>query len=147
MPDLQDEAGGSCYTGENPQLWANHVQALNHLHSSVYPCVLEKGVSGNWTRVHQDYPEMQGFNPQELDPGYKAMDFLLTEINNIDSSKANRDENNAIDIFKDTKKFMDIMKSRVKTRDIYDKMIRQCAEMQTKEYNNSVLLLKWLTIW
>ena len=34
------------------------------------------------------------------------------------------------------------MKSRVKTRDIYDKMIRQCAEMQTKEYNNSVLLLK-----
>ena len=34
------------------------------------------------------------------------------------------------------------MKSRVKTRDIYNKIVLECAEIQTKEYNNSVLLLK-----
>ena len=141
MPDLQDGAG-SCYNGENPQLWAKHVQALNNLHSSVYPCVLEKGVTGNWTRVHNNYPEMEGFNPQELQPGYEAMDFLLTEMDKIDSSKANRDEANAMDVFRHTRHFMDKMKSRVRTRDIYNKIIPQCAAMQTKEYNNSVLLLK-----
>ena len=141
MPDL-DGAEGSCYNGENLQLWAKHVQALNNLHSSVYPCVLEKGVNENWTKVHQNYPELEGFNPEELQPGYEAMDFLLTEMDKIDSSKANRDEANAIDVFKYTKQFMDIMKSRVKTRDIYNKIIPECAEMQTKEYNNSVLLLK-----
>ena len=139
---MPGDAEDPCYKGENPQLWAKHVQALNNLHSSVYPCVLEKGVNGNWLRVHQDYPELEGFDPAELQPGYQAMDFMLTEMDKIDSSKAKRDEISAMDVVKSTRKFMDIMKSRVKTRDIYSKLAPQCAEMQTKEYNNSVLVMK-----
>ena len=70
------------------------------------------------------------------------MEFLATEIDEIDKSKATRDEKTAIAVFEDPRNFMPIMKSRIKTMDIYEKIIPECAEMQTKEYNNSVLLLK-----
>ena len=134
--------GGPCYKGQNPQLWAKHVQALNNLHSSVYPCVLEKGTTGAWKRVHPSYPEMEGFNSEELQPGYQAMDFLLTELGNMDISKANKDEKSALDVFNSTRRFMEVMRSRVKARDVYNKVTPACAEMQTMEYNNSVLVMK-----
>ena len=141
MPEL-DGAGGSCYKGQNPQLWAKHVKALNNLHSSVYPQVLDKNADEKWIRVKQEYPELKGFSSEKLQPGYQAIDFLLTEMDKIDKSKATRDENSAMYVFEQTRKFMDIMKSRNKAKDIYNKIIPECTEIQTKEYNNSVLLLK-----
>ena len=88
------------------------MQALNNLNSSVYPCVLEKGTTGAWKGVHPSYPEMEGFNPEELQPGYQAMDFLLTELVNVDVSKANKDEKSALDVFHSTRKYMESMRSR-----------------------------------
>ena len=78
MPEL-DGAGGSCYKGQNPQLWAKHVKALNNLHSSVYPQVLDKNADEKWIRVKQKYPELEGFSSEKLQPGYQAIDFLLEE--------------------------------------------------------------------
>ena len=95
-----------------------------------------------WRRVKQNFPELEGFSSDDLQPGYQALEFLATEIDEIDKSKATRDEKTAIAVFEDPRNFMAIMKSRIKTRDIYEKIIPECAEMQTKEYNNSVLLLK-----
>ena len=134
--------GGPCYKGQHPLEWAKHVQALNNLHSSVYPCVLEKGTTGAWKGVHPSYPEMEDFNPEELQPGYQAMDFLLTELVNVDVSKANKEEKSALDVFQSTRKYMESMRSRVKVRDIYNKVTPACAEMQTMEYNNSMLIMK-----
>ena len=62
------------------------------------------------------------------------MDFLLTELVNVDVSKANKDEKSALDVFNFTRKFMEIMRSRVKARDAYNKVTPACAEMQTMEY-------------
>ena len=134
----------SCYNGDEPQLWTQHVQALNHLHVEIYPRVLEKGLDQNWRRVKLNYPELEGFSSDELQPGYQALDFLSTEMDKIDKAKASRDEQTAMAVFdlERRKNFMAIMKSRIKTRDIHEKIIPECAEMQTNEYNNSVLLLK-----
>ena len=59
----------------------------------------------------------------------------------IDKSKVTREENTAIYVF-ETRRFMDTMKSRNKARNFYNKIIPECTEIQTKEYNNSALLLK-----
>ena len=134
--------GGPCYKGQHPLDWAKHVQALNHLHSSVYPCVLEKGITGAWKGVHPSYPEIENFNPEELKPGYQAMDFLLIELVNVDVSKANKEEKSALDVFHSTRKYMESMRSREKVRDVYNKVTPACAEMQTMEFNNSVMVMK-----
>ena len=69
------------------------------------------------------------------------MDFLLTELVNVDVSKANKEEKSALDVFHSTRKYMESMRRRVKVRDIYSKVTPACAEMQTMEYNNSVMVM------
>ena len=86
MPDL-DGAGGSCYKGQNPQLWAKHVKALNNLHNSVFPLVLDQGADGKWNRVKLKYPELEGFSSEKLQPGYQAIDFLSTEMTRLINPK------------------------------------------------------------
>ena len=134
---------GPCYLGQRPQLWPKHVDALNVLHASVLPKVLEKTVSGGWKRVHPDFPEINGLDLRELQPGFDVMKFILEETDaNFDISKANRDEKNAMDVVKSASHFMEIMLHRIKVRDFYEKINPESTEMQTKEYNNSVLVKK-----
>ena len=134
---------GPCYLGQRPQLWPKHVDALNVLHASVLPKVLEKTVSGGWKRVHPDFPEINGLDLRELQPGFDAMKFILEETDaNFDISKANRDEKSALEVVDATAHFMEIMTHRVQVRDIYEKIIPESTEMQTKEFNNSVLVKK-----
>ena len=137
-----DEVVQPCYKGQQPQEWARHMQALNNLHTSVYPCVLEKGTSGDWKRVHQAFPDLEGFNAEELKPGQQAMEFVLTEFANFDTAKATREEKNALDVFNSTRKFMKIMKERQRVKDLYNKVIPAIENLKTKEYNNSVLVMK-----
>ena len=80
MPETGRE---SCYNGHEPQLWTQHVQALNHLHVEIFPRVLEKGTDQNWRRVKLNYPELEGFSSDDLQPGYQALEFLATEIDKI----------------------------------------------------------------
>ena len=77
MPESGRE---SCYKGQEPLLWAQHVQALNNLHVDIYPRVLEKGTDQQWRRVKENFPELEGFSSDELQPGYQALDFLATGV-------------------------------------------------------------------
>ena len=134
---------GPCYLGKRTQLWLKHVDDLNDLHASVLPKVLEKTLAGGWKRVHPDFPEMNGLDIQELAPGFDAMNFIIEETDaKFDLSKANRDEKNAMDVCKSAGHFMEIMMHRIKVRDFYEKINPESTEMQTKEYNNSVLVKK-----
>ena len=94
-------------------------------------------------RVHPDFPEINGLDLRELQPGFDAMKFILEETDaNFDISKANRDEKSALEVVDATAHFMEIMTHRVQVRDIYEKIIPESTEMQTKEFNNSVLVKK-----
>ena len=140
--DDENVGAEPCYKGEHPQQWAKHMQALNNLHTSVLPCVLEKGPTGNWKGVHQAYPEKEGFNPEELRPGKEAMDFVTSEYAKFDHSKATRDEKSALDVYRTTHHFMLVMTDREYARDAYNKLDPAIENLQTKEYNNSVLVMK-----
>ena len=140
--DDENVGAEPCYKGEHPQQWARHMQALNNLHTSVLPCVLEKGPTGNWKGVHPAYPEKEGFNPEELRPGKEAMDFVTSEYAKFDHSKATRDEKSALDVYRTTHHFMLVMTDREYARDAYNKLDPAIENLQTKEYNNSVLVKK-----
>ena len=131
-----------CYTGEKPQEWAQAVDALEHLHSTIFPKVLEKGVSGNWARVSPNYPILENVSPNELVDGYKAFEFVKNEYVSINKDNADRKEKNALEIVLSTEKFMKVMTARVKTHDLYDTIVMEVTEMIGEEYNNNVLFMK-----
>ena len=66
---LNTDNASICYKGEKKQEWLDAVAALNNLHSTVYPKVIEQNLGGGWRRVHPDFPLLKGFDLIELDPG------------------------------------------------------------------------------
>ncbi len=131
-----------CYSGSKPQEWAQAVDALEHLHSTIFPKVLEKGVSGKWTRVSPNYPIMENVSTDELADGYKAFEFVKNEYVDINEARADRREKNALDVVLTTGKFMKAMSARVKTHALYDAIVLECTELIGEEYNNNVLFMK-----
>ena len=72
----EDHPGELCYNGDKKDEWTQTVEALNKLHDVIYPNVLEKGIRGEWKRVHPDFPDVAGVAATELFPGYKAFEFV-----------------------------------------------------------------------
>ena len=102
----------TCYKGQLPAQWAQHVEALNHLFREVYPLILDKNAAGAYKGVKQNYPEIEDFNNEDLAPGKAAMDFMeALPAEDIDVTKASRDEKGALDIFTSTKRFMKIIRN------------------------------------
>ena len=130
-----------CYKGEKKEEWATSVAALNHLHDTVYPKILEKNLSGGWKRVHEDFPEMETLAPNELNPGYRAFRFVEQEKSKIDPSKANRTEKSALDVYETTSKFMNIMVARVKAHECWKTCINDRKTLTDNEFNNKVLIM------
>ena len=142
MSTDQENQGELCYNGDKTEEWNKHVEELNNLHDVIYPSVLEKDARGGWKRVHPDFPDVPGVAPGELDPGYHAMEFVRKHQDQINPEKANRQEKRAIDVVQTTHKFMIVCVNRVKINNLYLTLINELTELSTKEFNNSVLLLK-----
>ena len=138
----EEHQGELCYNGELKEEWDQHVHQLNHLHDVIYPSVLEKGTRGEWKRVHPDFPDVAGVAATELDPGYKAFEFLKKHKDKINPTKASRAEKSALDVVQTTQKYMDICVSRVKMHGLYTTLINELTELTTKEHSSSVVLLK-----
>ena len=142
MSTNQEHQGELCYNGDKKEEWTQTVEALNELHDVIYPSVLEKGTRGEWKRVHPDFPDVAGVAATELDPGYKAFEFVNKHQDKINPEKANRQEKSALDVVQTTHKFMTVCVSRVKIHDLYQTLISELTELTTKEHNSSVVLLK-----
>ena len=142
MSTNQEHQGELCYNGDKKEEWTQTVEALNELHDVIYPSVLEKGTRGEWKRVHPDFPDVAGVAATELDPGYKAFEFVSKHQDKINPEKANRQEKSALDVVQTTHKFMTVCVSRVKIHDLYQTLISELTELTTKEHNSSVVLLK-----
>ena len=142
MSTNQENHGESCYNGDKKDEWTQTVEALNNLHDVIYPSVLEKGTRGEWKKVLQDFPDVPGVDATELDPGYKAFEFVIKHRDKINPEKANRQEKSALDVVQTTKKYMDICVNRVKIHGLYSTLINELTELTTKEHNSSVVLLK-----
>ena len=139
---LNTDNASICYKGEKQQEWLDAVAALNNLHSTVYPKVIEQNLGGGWKRVHPDFPLLKGLNPNELDPGHKAFGFVEREKMFIYPEKADRDEKSALEVIQSTEKFMKIMVARVKVHGVYETIMSESIEVSAKEFNSSVLLMK-----
>ena len=93
MSTNQEHQGELCYNGDKKEEWTQTVEALNELHDVIYPSVLEKGTRGEWKRVHPDFPDVAGVAATELDPGYKAFEFVskhqdkINPVRQIDKKK------------------------------------------------------------
>ena len=48
----------SCYLGDNPTDWKNHVDSINSLHIDVFPTVLKKGSDEEFIGVHLNFPRI-----------------------------------------------------------------------------------------
>ena len=142
MSTNQENHGESCYNGDKKDEWTQTVEALNELHDVIYPNVLEKGIRGEWKRVHPDFPDVAGVAATELFPGYKAFEFVEKHHDKINPEKANRQEKSALDVVQTTQKFMDICVNRVKIHGLYSTLINELTELTTKGHNSSVVLLK-----
>ena len=138
----QEHHGELCYNGDKKDEWTQTVEALNKLHDVIYPNVLEKGIRGEWKRVHPDFPDVAGVAATELFPGYKAFEFVKKHQDKINPEKANRQEKSALDVVQTTQKFMDICVNRVKIHGLYSTLINELAELTTKGHNSNVVLLK-----
>ena len=88
----EENQGEFCFNGDKNDEWLKTVQDLNYLHDMIYPTVLEKDTKGGWKRVHPDFPDIAGILPNEMDPGYKAMEFVQKHVDMINPEKANREE-------------------------------------------------------
>ena len=138
----EENLGELSYNGEKVEEWKKTVQDLNYLHDMIYPTILEKKVDGSWKRVHPDFPDVAGILPNELDAGYKAMEFVRNHQDKINPQKCNREETSALDVVQTTYKFMAVCVSRVKIYDLYQTLINELTELTTKECSGSVALLK-----
>ena len=139
---LNTDNASICYKGEKKQEWLDAVAALNNLHSTVYPKVIEQNLGGGWKRVHPDFPLLKGLNPNELDPGHMAFGFVEREKMLIYPEKADRDEKSALEVIQSTEKFMKIMVARVKVHGVFETIMSESIEVSAKEFNSSVLLMK-----
>ena len=131
-----------CYKGEEKQEWKDSIAALNNLHETVFPKILDQHLGGGWKRVNSDFPVIQGFNLAELDPGFKAFGFVEREKLLIDPDKADRNESSALAVIQSTEKFMKILDSRVKVHGVFETIMSESIEVSSKEFNSSVLLMK-----
>ena len=137
-----NSTGEYCYNGDLDNEWLKTVQSLNHLHDIIYPQILEKGVRGNWKKVHSDYPEVDGVAASELNPGYEALEFIRKHQDKINPEKGTREEKSALDVAQTTEKFLKICRSRANVHLAYQTFVSELTNLSTKEFNSSVVLLK-----
>ena len=84
---MSDDEESTCYSGDQKEGWIKAVQDLNTLHETILPKVLQKNQNQVWTKVEPNFPAIVGFEFEELNDGYSAIEFCKNEAGNIDSTK------------------------------------------------------------
>ena len=136
----------SCYTGENIEKWKKSVKDINYLHEEVFPKIISKGHSQEWSKVVPSFPLgpfISGkFEIKELDDGYEAIDFFKSEAEFIDINKATRTEKSALEIQKFAPRFMKIFQTRIVAWEMHSTLRKEFTELRTKEYGLEVQSMK-----
>ena len=136
----------TCYTGENFEKWKKSVKDINYLHEEVFPKIISKGHSQEWSKVVPSFPLgpfISGkFEIKELDDGYEAIDFFKSEAEFIDMNKATRTEKSALEIQKFAPRFMKIFKTRIVAWEMHSTVRKEFTELRTKEYGLEVQSMK-----
>ena len=138
---MAEDSDNTCYNGAKLQEWKNAVTIINDSHVNLFPKILEKGSQGNWKKVNQNYPKIEGLDKNTVTSCIEAYKFLNQEFGNIDQEKAVNNEKKALDHYKITKDFVKNIEMRDKLLKVYEKITTEFEEIQNHEYNSDVEIM------
>ena len=153
----------SCYLGDNPTDWKNHVDSINSLHIDVFPTVLKKGSDEEFIGVHPNFPRIFQIDKKidethsedtriknVIEDNYISYNFIEQALLNdhIDSNTGLRDELSALVIYRNTRGLLSMLNQRILCDDKHHKLKQRVLELIELEFNNTIQLkrLKYETV-
>ena len=154
-PAHNDENGShddneTAYSGPQQGEWINFINTTILASRELFPQILTQGLQGNWQSVNQGFPKVP-YNENLLKDLIKVYDWHITFTNSggtqmLDIAKASRNEATALDLFKLTRGFVEILKMRLQVFEKYTDLQKSSEDLVANKFASGMRsrLIKYL---